>query len=65
MSLKRLLGLEETGISDAEIAAKLIDAQKKNLDEVDFIKADGSTIQVKLPKNALISDFLTEQFINA
>ena len=49
MSLKQLLGLNEAGISDFEIIGKLKNAQKQNLDEVDFIKKDGSVVKVHLP----------------
>ncbi|MBW2995910.1 hypothetical protein KY332_01285 [Candidatus Woesearchaeota archaeon] len=47
MSLKQLLGLD--GISDFEIMMKLMDAQKQDLDEVDFVKEDGSVVKVRLP----------------
>jgi hypothetical protein len=47
MSLKQMLGLE--GISDFEIMMKLMDAQKQDLDEVDFVKEDGSVVKVHLP----------------
>lgn len=49
-TLKRLLGLEETQISDIEIVAKLNEAQKKNLDEIEFVKGDGSKTIIRLPK---------------
>ncbi|MBR9691761.1 hypothetical protein GOV06_03155 [Candidatus Woesearchaeota archaeon] len=49
MSLKKLLGLNEAGISDFEIISRLKKAQKQDLDEVDFIKADGSVVKVNLP----------------
>ena len=49
MSIKNLLGLTDVAISDNEIMAKIIEAQHKNLSEVEFIKLDGSIIKIKLP----------------
>ena len=49
MSLKQLLGLDEAGISDFEIAKKLEEAQKHGLNEVDFVKHDGSVTKIYLP----------------
>jgi hypothetical protein len=49
MSLKQLLGLSETGISEFEIMKKLRKAQMRKIEEVDFEKVDGSVIRIKLP----------------
>lgn len=49
MSLKSLLGLNETGIADWEIINKLKEAQKKDLDEVEFVGKDGSITKISLP----------------
>ena len=49
MSLKALLGLEDTDISEDEITFKIGDALRKNLDVVEFVTADGEKITVKLP----------------
>ena len=49
MSLKKLLGLNQAGISEFEVMGKLNDAVAHDLDEVDFIAEDGSVIRVKLP----------------
>ena len=50
MTIKTLLGLEESSISDTEIMSKFISAQKKQLGEVEFIKPDGSIVKILLPK---------------
>ena len=47
--IKQLLGLDETSISDPEIIKKLVEAQKKDLDEVDFATEDGSIVRIFLP----------------
>ena len=47
--IKQLLGLDELDISDSEIMGRLIEAQKNDLDEVDFIAEDGSTVRIFLP----------------
>lgn len=49
MTLKHLLELDETGISDIEIMARFIEAQKKQLGEVEFVKPDGSRVRILLP----------------
>ena len=50
MSLKKLLGLDGINITDSEIMTRFISAQKKNLGEVEFIKPDGKSIKILLPK---------------
>jgi len=49
MSIKNILGLGETGLTDYEIIAKIKEAQKRNLNEVEFINIDGSVIKVFIP----------------
>ncbi len=49
MSLKNLLGLKEVDISDYEIIAKVAEARKKGMSEVEFIKIDGSRVKIELP----------------
>ena len=49
MSIKNLLGLTDIDISDSEIMAKIREAQRKNLSEVEFIKLDGTRIKIELP----------------
>ena len=49
MSIKNLLGLTDVAISDNEIIAKIAEAQRKNLSEVEFIKLDGTRIKIGLP----------------
>ncbi len=49
MSVKNLLGLKETGISDFEIMSKVKAAQSHDLDEVDFLTEDGSVVKIHLP----------------
>ena len=49
MSLKNLLGLTDANISDSEIMAKVAEAMRKNLSEIEFIKLDGSRIKIELP----------------
>lgn len=48
MSLKILLGLDETGLSDAEIMAKLREAEANNLDHVEFV-IGGDVTKISLP----------------
>lgn len=48
MSIKNLLGLKEAGITDAEIVKKITEAQRKNLNEVEF-DVDGKTIKIRMP----------------
>jgi len=49
MTIKKLLGLDKANISDTEIIARLSEARKKNLGEVEFICPDGSRIKILLP----------------
>ena len=49
MSVKTLLGLEETDLSDVEIQAKLKEALAKNLDTIEFTDTNGKKIIVRLP----------------
>jgi hypothetical protein len=48
MSLKELLGINKAGISDAEIVARLTEAQRKNLDFVE-LSLDGDVIKISIP----------------
>ncbi|MBD3354442.1 hypothetical protein GF361_00475 [Candidatus Woesearchaeota archaeon] len=50
MALKELLDLKEAGISDSEIIRRLRDADKDNLDEVNFLRPDGTKIKLFLPQ---------------
>ena len=47
--IKDLLGLEQTSLGDYDIMAKIKEAQKKNLGEVEFVDEDGKRIRVLLP----------------
>lgn len=49
MSLKSILGLGDVGISESEIMTKLTEAQRKNLDEIEFVTNKGDTIKISLP----------------
>jgi len=49
MSLKNLLGLTDADISDSEIMARVADAMRKGMSEVEFIKIDGSKTKIELP----------------
>jgi hypothetical protein len=49
MSLKHLLGLDDLGISDTDIMAKIKEAYDHDLDVVEFLKEDGSKVVVRLP----------------
>lgn len=50
MSIKTLLGLDEVRITDVEIMTRFLSAQKRQLGEVEFIKPDGSSVKILLPK---------------
>ncbi|NQV90956.1 hypothetical protein HQ489_00625 [Candidatus Woesearchaeota archaeon] len=47
MSLKNLLGLEESGLSEREIMRRISEARNQNLGSVEF-KSSNSLIVVKL-----------------
>lgn len=49
MSLKQLFGLEDLEISDIDIMARIKAAFDRDLDVVEFVKADGAKVVVKLP----------------
>ncbi len=49
MSLKKLLGLEDTNISDDEILARIKDALDKNISDIEFTTKSGEKIQIRLP----------------
>lgn len=49
MSLKKILGLGNSRISECEIMNKIVEAQKKDLDEVEFVSQDGTITKVSLP----------------
>ena len=51
MSLKNLLGLTDADISDSEIMARVADAMRKGMSEVEFIKIDGSKTKIELPND--------------
>ena len=44
MSMKKLLGLENTTLSDLEILEKIREAQLQNKSKVVFVDGDGSKI---------------------
>lgn len=48
-NIKQLLGLDESKVSDSDIMERLIKAQKENIEEVDFVKEDGTVVRVRLP----------------
>jgi hypothetical protein len=48
MSLKQLLGLEKTNISEAEIMTKIMEAQHKDLDSVEFV-VEGNIVHIGFP----------------
>ena len=50
MSLKMLFGLGDVETSDMEIMARIKAAYERDLDEVEFLKADGSKVILKLPR---------------
>ena len=52
MSLKNLLGLTDANISDSEIMAKVAEAMRKGLSEVEFINIDGSRTKIELPNGS-------------
>lgn len=49
MSLKNLLGLEGTSLSETEILARIKEARSKNIGEIEFSTTEGSKVIVKLP----------------
>ena len=49
MSLRILLGLEGTSLSDAEIMMRFKSAMQRNEDEVGFPQPGGTVIVIKLP----------------
>lgn len=49
MSMRTLLGLNDLEISDREIMARFKDAFDHDMDSVEFLKADGSKVVVRLP----------------
>lgn len=48
MSFKKMFGLDDTPLSDEEIAARIKDAITKNLTELEFARKDGTAIVIKL-----------------
>ena len=48
MSLKSLLGLEDSGLSNDAIMAKLWEADAKNLDHIEFV-IGGEITKVSMP----------------
>jgi len=50
MGIKNLLGLEDLGITDVEIMSRFLSAQKNQLGEIEFLRPDGSTVKILLPK---------------
>jgi len=47
--LRALLGLQHMGITDCEIMKKIANAQKNNLDEVEFVTQKGEVVRLSLP----------------
>ena len=58
MSIKKILGLAETGLTDYEIVAKIKEARRKNLNEVDFINIDGSVTKIFIPSTPNFDPFM-------
>ncbi|MBS3138577.1 hypothetical protein J4207_02625 [Candidatus Woesearchaeota archaeon] len=50
MSLKNLLGLDDMNISDTEIMEKIKSALDHDLNEVEFVRNDGTLVVVRLPR---------------
>ena len=48
MSLKQLLGLNKAGITDIEIIGRIKEAQRKDLDSVEF-NIEGNIVKISLP----------------
>lgn len=48
MSLRHLLGLDGIRIDDIEIMARIIEAQRRNLDDVEF-NVDGEIVKISIP----------------
>ncbi|MBW2977347.1 hypothetical protein KY331_00730 [Candidatus Woesearchaeota archaeon] len=57
MSIKKLLGLEGEEIFDRDIIAKIKEAKKKGEEFVEFLKKDGSKVQIKL--TSILFDHVT------
>lgn len=55
MSLKKLLGISDKNITDIEIAEKIKEAQKKELDFIE-LNIDGDIIKISLPHIAFDPD---------
>jgi len=49
MSVKDLLGLQDTLLSDTDILAKLKEALDRKLGEIEFVDRKGVKVVVKLP----------------
>lgn len=49
MSLKKLLGLENSRITEWEIMSKLAEAKKKNVNELMLSTNDGNEIKISIP----------------
>jgi hypothetical protein len=49
VSLKHLFGLDDLRLSDAEIMARIKSAFDRDLNEVEFVKKDGTKVVIKLP----------------
>lgn len=49
MSVKKLLGLDNTTLTDTEIIQKILNAEDHDIDEVDFQREDGTIVRVKVP----------------
>jgi hypothetical protein len=49
MSLRDLLGLQGTALSDSDVLKKIKEAADRNQGEVEFTCNDGSKVRIKIP----------------
>ncbi|MCK4589402.1 MAG: hypothetical protein KAT77_03100 [Nanoarchaeota archaeon] len=49
MAMKALLGLDDVNLTDREIMSRFKHAQDHNIDTVEFLKADGTKVILRMP----------------
>ena len=59
MTLKKLLGLNQSRITEWEICAKIAEAQKLGLEEVDFTDEFGNIVKIHIPSMHFDPDLMT------
>jgi hypothetical protein len=58
MSLKSLIGLNNSTITDEEISKKIEEAMKRNIENIEIFDQEGHTIRIHVPSLSFDKDLM-------